>query len=388
MSDDDVYTESYATTHAFISFGLGKLDEASFFMQKTFEQAKKERFRNRIFTAACCLAAICRGLGKKEESADILRTYLKLMEKYRLKREILIMSFLLGKDLIKGRHRSLPTVNLLNLMQQLKHDQKAANYKQVIMHAKKFGISGYFHRCLIFFPELVLSFLEKGKDFELPAGILKLPVFNETAPVYHVQLLGTLRIFRNQKYLKITLDPLEQAVLIHIAYRLGAPEKHADVKSIFENFWPRSRHPAGRLAHVLVTLRKKLMMPAHLLRTRYSHNDRTLANEGFYVTSDHGDFNSYIAQARALERAGEWEFARENYLRAFRLFRGKPLKKNFDEWSLNARHRILTQVETEANNFAQSCLAHDNKKEATWVLDKVLNIIPDSGNLNELVKQL
>jgi len=55
---------------------------------------------------------------------------------------------------------------------------------------------------------------------------------------------------------------------------------------------------------------------------------------------------------------------------------------------LNLRHKILTQLETEAVNFAKSCLEHGNKKDARKVLEKVLRIIPDSQEIIALVKRL
>ncbi len=190
-----------------------------------------------------------------------------------------------------------------------------------------------------------------------------------------------MHLFRNQKCLKIKLTPLEQAFLLFIAFHLGEPEKSVAVITILENFWPRSMNPTGRLSHFLVRFKKKLMIPTHFIKIYLMYSDRKLVNKGFYVMSDYNDFQSHIAQAKALERAGEWGFAKKEYLRAFKLFRGEPFKKNFDEWSLNMRHKILTQLETEALHFAKSCLEHNNKNDARRILQKVLKIIPDSEEI-------
>jgi len=88
-----------------------------------------------------------------------------------------------------------------------------------------------------------------------------------------------------------------------------------------------------------------------------------------------------------LERAGECGFAKKDYLRAFKLFRGEPFKKMYDNWSENMRGVILNRLETEALHFAKSCLEHENKKDAKKVLEKVLKIIPQSEEIRKMVRE-
>ncbi|MEO0094266.1 MAG: tetratricopeptide repeat protein [candidate division WOR-3 bacterium] len=52
------------------------------------------------------------------------------------------------------------------------------------------------------------------------------------------------------------------------------------------------------------------------------------------------------------------------------------------------RFRILSQFETEAINFAKSCLEHGNKNDARKILQKVLKIIPDSQEVKGLLDGL
>ena len=87
-------------------------------------------------------------------------------------------------------------------------------------------------------------------------------------------------------------------------------------------------------------------------------------------------------------RAGEWKFARKEFLSAFKLFRGEPFKKNFDDWSVDMRFKILSQLETEAINFAKACLEHNNKRDARKILENVLKIIPDSEEIKNLLNGL
>ncbi|MEO0183160.1 MAG: hypothetical protein ABIL40_06765, partial [candidate division WOR-3 bacterium] len=60
-------------------------------------------------------------------------------------------------------------------------------------------------------------------------------------------------------------------------------------------------------------------------------------------------------------------------------------KKNFDNWSVDMRFKILSQFETEAINFAKSCLEHGNKTDARKILQKVLKIIPDAEEAKNLL---
>ncbi|MEO0184013.1 MAG: hypothetical protein ABIL40_11140, partial [candidate division WOR-3 bacterium] len=66
----------------------------------------------------------------------------------------------------------------------------------------------------------------------------------------------------------------------------------------------------------------------------------------------------------------------------------EPFKKNFDNWSVDMRFRILSQFETEAINFAKSCIEHGNKNDARKILQKVLKISPDSEESQKLLETL
>ncbi|MEO0122868.1 MAG: tetratricopeptide repeat protein [candidate division WOR-3 bacterium] len=55
---------------------------------------------------------------------------------------------------------------------------------------------------------------------------------------------------------------------------------------------------------------------------------------------------------------------------------------------MDMRFKILSQFETEAINFAKSCLEHGNKNDARKILQKVLKIIPDSQEVKGLLDGL
>jgi len=383
----DKYYESYALTRALSNFGLVGIEQSLLYLQKALEKSEKEQFRNTIFTTICCYAAINRAMGQKQKARKLLQHYLKLIRKYKLKREIEIMENLINTDSINPKITELPTVYLLYLIKKAKKSSKIKDYNMLIDYARRYGITGFLHRCLIFFPEPVLNSLNRGKNPKLPVTMLRLPVFNSESLLYYIKFLGEPVVHRNQKYLKIKFEPKEMAFLIHFALRASEPDKSLVLDEIYKNFFSSSKNPQSRLSHLLVNLKNKLMMPRHLLVIQSHFGAKVLVNKGFYLNIDYNDFNATLVRAKALQRAGEWEFARREYLRAFKLFRGEPFKKNYDEWSLNMRFKILSQLETEAINFAKSCVEHGDKTKARQILQKVLIIIPDS-EINGLIKSL
>ncbi len=118
--------------------------------------------------------------------------------------------------------------------------------------------------------------------------------------------------------------------MLHLACRLAEPARSITMDEIIANFWPKSDNPESRLVHLLWTMKSKLQMLRHLLVINSIFGSKKLVNIGVYLNNDYQEFTQTIARAKALERAGEWGFARKEYLRAFSLFRGEPFKKNFD----------------------------------------------------------
>ncbi len=383
INSNEIYYESYCLCHALSNFGLGRIEQCMEYLQKTLEKSEKEQLRNTIFTTICCYAAIYMAMGEKEKAYELLNRYLKLIKRYRLNRETMIMENLLAPDSIDNQPIKLPTIYLLYLLKKAKNSLKIGDYQKAVRYAQKYGLTGYLHRCVFFQPELILYHLDKGKDVMLPKPLIQLPIFNKNFPFYELKFLGPTIIYRNHSYLKIKINPQMNAFLINLGLNLREPGKSIPVEDIIKNFWQRSSDPLGRLYHLLVQTRDALKLPSHFLSIENIGNKKFLVNKGFYTWTDYNYFEIQLAQAKALERAGEWGFARKEYLRAFKLFRGEPFKKNFDDWSVNMRFKILSQLETEAINFAKSCLEHGNKTDARRVLQKVLKIIPDSEEIQK-----
>ncbi len=119
-----------------------------------------------------------------------------------------------------------------------------------------------------------------------------------------------------------------------------------------------------------------------------------MVNRGIHFITDYAEFEQLLTHANALERAGEWGFAKKEYLRAFKLFRGEPFKKMYDPWSEHMRRAILNELESNAINFAKSCLERGDSPnrvaepksvaDARKVLEKVLKIIPTSEEIKKM----
>jgi len=389
-----------------VCFVNGQFEKASHLYQKAFEKARRANFRNIVYVASLGLAQIAQALGKKTEAHTTLRRYLPLMKRYRMKKETLNIQFLLRQTSIPGELWKFPVHGLQLLLHKARETLRPRDYYEALHFAKRKGLLGIFHRYIVFFPEVILHLFEKGKPTGLPRAILRFPVFNQEVPVYHMRLLGNITVYKNQQYLKTKLMPKEKALLIHLALKVSEPDKIITLKDLFVNFWPKSANPSSLLSHFLVRLKKKLRLPGHLLMISSRYGEPRLVNRGVYLTTDYNDFGIALVQAKALEWAGEWEFAKKEYIRAFRIFRGEPFKKMYDPWSENMRRVILNQLETEAIYFAKSCLEHDNEirqkkrrmpsakcrganmADAKRVLEKVLKIIPDSYEIKSILESV
>ena len=380
---------AYNLTNAYLNFGNGDLTDAARHFVKSLETASRGKHTNRIYAASVGLAGISRALNQKKEARIYLRKYLPLIKKTRLLREELLLEcFIDPHTVIPSEMRRISPFNLLNRLQQAHRTGKVGDYRKAFHFAEARGLAGLFHRWIVFFPESVTRLLEKGKKTGLPKTVLNFPVFNQRIPVYHLKLLGELRVTKNEKYLKPRLSPKEKSLLIHLALRAEAPGKFIALTLLGQNFWPKSLHMSILLSHLLVKIKAKLRMASHLLTVSSRGGEPKLINNGIYFTTDYAEFISLLTQARTLELSGEWHFSRREYLRAFALCRGEPFKKMYDGWSEDKRRGIINHLETETGRFARICMERGNKKIAAKLLNKIAGIIPGSPGINELQRLL
>ncbi len=374
----------------------GYPNEAILQINKVITLFKKENIIINLFKSIFIVAGAFISMGDRIKAKKLIRGLIPLLKKNKLDLEMKICKYLFisKKKLICIRSTNiLPTLRLLFLL-------KSGAYYQALNFARKKGISDYFYKFCLFNNEIVKALVQKGKPTGLPKSLLQLPIFNDEKLVYKFNILGSLRVHKNQKYLKVRLRPKDSAFLIYLCTKAMEPKKAINLDEVYNNFWPGSESASRNFSHLLVRIKKALKVPTHLLNISRSYGEPELINEGIYFTTDYQEFEQTLARAKALERADEWGFARKEYLRAFNLFRGEPFKKNFDDWSVNMRFKILTQLETEAINFAKSCLEHNkeirqkerrtpkNMADARKVLQKVLKIIPDSEEIQKLLDGL
>jgi len=403
---EKAYLNSVVQIKANICYAHGRLEDAVHFYEKSFETAKSTNFRNIFFAASLGMAQVNQALGRKKEAYTILKRCLPLMKRYRMRKEAFVLRFFIRRIAIPKYLHKFPVYRLLFLLQRAAKTLHTKDYYDALRFTRRRGLLGIFHRYVVFFAEPVLHMFEKGKRTGLLKAILKFPVFNQNIPVYHIRLLGNIIVYKNQQCLKTKLMPKEKALLIHLTLKAGEPGKSILSVDLYRNFWPDSKNPSNLLAHLLVRLKKKVRLPGHLLMVSSKFGESRLVNCGVYLTTDYRDFEIAITHAKALERAGEWGFAKREYLRAFKLFRGEPFKKMYDNWSEHMRRMILNELETEVMHFAENCMEHDNEirqkkrrtpsakcrggnmADARKVLEKVARIIQNSEELVRILKTL
>lgn len=351
--------------------GQGMIIEAVQYAKNAIEIAKKGEILQYLHTSTMILSAVYYALGENNRAKLLLQNTTSLLKKARMVQDYYIRMLLnRAKISVPERYKDEPFIKLILLMRKANQTYRLKDYNYALKFATQKGLKGHFQRLCIFYAEIITKLIERGRPTGLPKAILSLPVFNKNLPAFHISFLGPMKIYRAETLLTVRLRPKDAAFLIHL---LMNRNRRMLLDDIYHNFWPRSVKPSQNLSHLLMRIRKFLALPPHLLRIR----DNFLLWQ-FYYTTDFGFFEETITQAKALERAGEWEFARREYLRAFNLFRGEPFRKMYDQWSEDMRHRILTQLETEAISFVKNCLEHKNKKDAKRILEKVVKIIPDS----------
>jgi transposase/tetratricopeptide (TPR) repeat protein len=348
----------FAIIRAYCAFAQADISKSSSCFRIALEKSKKGQLRNLLHAASFGLAGIQAALGNEKKAKAMLRKYLPLFRKYKMETETVIRNIILGDRILDNDQiRGFPVFHLLLLLQ---NSHKPHEYKTALRFARSNGLLGFLHRNIVFFPEPILAMLEKGKDTELPRAILNLPVFRKEIPSYYVKFLGPIIVHKNQKYLKMKLTPKDTSILIFLASSEG---KSISLDKIYKNFWPKSGNPPRNLAHLLVRLRKSLRLPSHFL---YVKENKLIYN--CYFTSDYDEYQEHLAQAKVLLRAGEWEFAKQEFHQAFKLFRREPFRKMYDDWSDDKRLEILFSYETEVVSFSKELIKRGREEEAHKLL--------------------
>ena len=257
---------------------------------------------------------------------------------------------------------------------------RKGQYKKAYEYAKKNGLMAYFHRFVFFAPEGVLHLLNKGENTRLPRAVLRLPVFNKNAPYYNIKFLGDLIVVKNHRRLRVRLRPKEKALLIHCALRMAQPGSKIPLDMLYRNFWRHSKQPARNLSAALVSIRRALKMPLHLMEISWKIDNAVLVNKGVHFITDYDEFKQKLVQADAFLRVDEWDFAKREFSQAFRFVRSAPFVKMYDNWSEDVRRVILKEIEQEANRYMMICKEHGESdrigKTRKEIIKKISNNIP------------
>jgi transposase/tetratricopeptide (TPR) repeat protein len=337
---------------------------------------KQEEVRINMFGCYFTIASAYCSLGEKIRAQGTLKGFFPFsvkngLEDVKIITENLLSSLPAIADPRQLREPTLPTVKVVLLL-------KNKQYVKALHYAEKKGILSFFHRCIFFFPELITDLLEKGKPTGLPKAVLNLPLFRKEIPVYSVKFLGDLIIHRNQRCLRVKLTPKETAFLIYLA---TSKSKRISLDRIHKKFWPWNTNSSRNRTLLLAAIRKSINLPSHLLYVKYN----TLHCDCYFLT-DYDEYREHLAQAKVLLRTGEWEFARDEYVRAFSLVRGEPFRKMYDDWSEDMRHMILGQLESEVTKFAEFCSAHNERGKCIKILRKISKVIPYSDEIKTRIK--
>jgi tetratricopeptide (TPR) repeat protein len=363
----------------------GMPDKAISLAVEALALLKKEELKIDMFAYYLIIASAYCSLGEKTRARRTLEKILPFSVKNRLEEvktiiEIILSQTLHDKDSMSLYEQYLPTIKLALMLGK-------GQYTRALKYAEKRGIIGFLHQYIFFFPEAVTPLLEKGKSTNLPGTMLKLPVFRKEIPVYAVKFLGNLVIYKNQQYLRVNLTPKDTAFLIYLCHKAMEPNKSLDLDEVYAYFWPKSKNPSRNLSHLLVRIKKALKMPSHLLEISHWGGEAVLINRGIHFITDYGEFKQILAQAKALERAGDWAFAKKEYLQALKLFRGEPFKKIYDNWSDDKRLEIIFSYETEILSFVKKLIKRGKEEQAKKLLKSAKKIIPYSQEIKNLLNE-
>ncbi|MEO0215850.1 MAG: helix-turn-helix domain-containing protein [candidate division WOR-3 bacterium] len=362
----------------------GKPEAAISLSLESLKAAKKEELINIASAAYLVMASAYSSLGMIQEGMGVLKGIYHLSKKSRHWGKIITL--IVSKQskeklnqIIKGNY--MPLIKIAALL-------RSSNYQKALALAHRKYLVSDFLLLVPFFSHLVIREMEIGRNPKIPRSMFTLPVFNRNILVYNLRILGDLVVYRKNDYLKVKLSPKDTAFLIHFAIKADSPGKKVPLVDIFQNFWPKSETPKQNLSHLLVRIKKSLKIPTYLVNWARVGADSYIINQGIHFATDIDEFKQLLAGAKVFLNGEKWEIAREHFWRAFRLFRGQPFRKNFDEWSLNYRFMILNHFESEAINFAKICLEHGDKNDAKRILQRVLKIMPDSEEARRLLQKI
>jgi transposase len=353
---------------SFAYLDQGDFQKASAHAVDTLMELKQEGVRRFLHPATLVIACCHQAAGEDKKAIQVLRKLNPLLKKYGLLQDYFQRRLILGDTRIPKVALAVPSLRLTYLLHRARQTTRAKDYRQALCYAIDKKLFGLFMRIAPFFSEPIVHLLSKGKNPGLPRTFLEMPVFRIETPVYEVRFLGKLRVWKRGIALsRLRLTPKEASFLIHMSIN---KERRISLDRLYRNYWSKSHEPSRNLSHFLLRLKKKLVLPAYLIRLRQG-----VLYWRVFFTTDLDLFSETLAQAKVLERAGEWNYAKREYLQAFRLFRKPPFAGMYDDWSENMRRVLLNLIESEIKHFEQCCQKHKDMRSYRRIRARFVNMI-------------
>lgn len=326
---------------------MGRLKKAEYYAKEALLRAKKSEITGYIYSSNIIFAAIYSAMGMRKEKEKILEKTLKFVKKQKLIHYENLLKPILDKKYPECIEKErFPRRVLYCLLIKASLTLNKGDITRLFYFAKKEKMLGILYRDILLFPEIIEKTMQYKINIPFNRKFLQLPCFNKDIPAFHVKFLGPLKIYRNGNLLKVHLSPTESSFLIFLA---NMQEKKYPKQKVIQNYWGGKKYGERYFYNLIFHIRKKLGIPSHLLYLKKNY----LYNEVNFHT-DWDEFQNHIANAHALLRIGEKNFAKKAFLNAFKLIRGKPFEKMYDRWSEDRRTEILLILKRKLENYFEN----------------------------------
>jgi transposase-like protein len=320
-----------------ISLCRGNVEMCMNYALKSIQFAKKEHIFGQLNRGTFLLSCAHRALNFKNEAEKHLKAMIPILKKSGNYKELMLRQFLLGEKIAKETVSMHPGLRLANYLKRASEENCFVFLEKAKKFAEKEKLWGLFMQLALFFPDAINNCLKLGRPIKIPPCYFNLPLYHSSAPVFKLDFLGHLRIWRGNKRIKMNLLPKEQSFLIFIA---TFPSKTIPIEKIYKNYWYKSRNPSINLSRTLSKLRKTLSIPREFLKRKGN-----LLQVKVFFSTDYQIFKEHMTKGKAFERLGDVNSALREYKRALSLVRGDPFKKCYDNFAEDFRTKIIWEIE-------------------------------------------
>jgi len=356
---------------AYSYFFKGKINRVREEIQKAINTAEKGELKEYLFEAYFIGSLIDLLYNKKDKAEESLENLYRYLKKSKLNKKLITLSLLLNKGLNISDFDLFNSHKVIMILKGIEKGRR--NFQYLKRFVEKKNIKGIFHRYILFYPDIAFNTIKKtGINF--PRILFKFPLFNKDTLTIHLKLLGSLIIYRGEKRIKTKLEPKEKAFILFIAFKIPSPGRSININEIKHNFFRDSVNPSHNLRVYLYKIKRKLDIPTHLIEITEGEG-RVLKNNGIYFTTDLTEFEDTCLKAKILLKDGNWNFAKEEFKRALKIFRGKPFEKMYDDFSDFQRIIILNKFEDETYRFLEEAMKRRDKKFKKLIKEKMQKVL-------------